>query len=103
MKTKATISGYIGCERIKSLESIIFEISIVPEICAIMTKAKSRKNPPIPVIPKAVSALLRDSALSLLNPIKKNELILVSSQKIKRRRILFDRTTPNIADINISK
>ena len=47
----------------------------------------------------AVSALLRESFLSLLNPMRKNELIEVSSQKINNSNMLSDRTSPSIADI----
>jgi hypothetical protein len=39
----------------------------------------------------------------LLKPIRKKELILVTSQKIKRSKELLDKTSPSMADINRSK
>ncbi|MNI37818.1 hypothetical protein D3C73_919320 [compost metagenome] len=48
----------------------------------------------------AVIALLRESALSLLNPIRKKELIDVNSQNIKSNSMLSESTRPNMADIN---
>lgn len=59
----------------------------------------NKKNPPNPVTAKAVSALLRELSSSLLNPIRKNEVMLVSSQNMKTVIRLSDKTKPNIAPI----
>ncbi|MNL44977.1 hypothetical protein D3C87_1675890 [compost metagenome] len=64
------------------------------------TSPANRKNPPSPVTLRAVSALFLETAWSLLKPIKKNELILVSSQKVNNRKILSESTSPSMADIN---
>src|SRR5690606_29049835 len=103
IKRKPNINGYSSCCMIISRSLIKAEIEYVPAILPINTNPATRKNPPIPVIVSAVNALFLDSACSLLKPIRKNELILVSSQKIKSNSRLSDRTSPNIADMKSNK
>ncbi|GHB29108.1 hypothetical protein GCM10008106_07450 [Mongoliitalea lutea] len=51
----------------------------------------------------AVSADFLDFGSSLLKPMRKNELILVNSQKINKASKLSDRTTPSMEAINMDK
>lgn len=97
------IKGYNGCAKIKSLAFTKSDIVFTPVIVINRIKAASRKKPPNPVMAKAVNALLRDSWLSLLKPIRKKDDILVSSQKINKSRMLSDKTTPSIADMKSNK
>ena len=81
-------------------------ISLMINVSAIFpanTNPAKRKKPPIPVMLSAVNALLRDALLSLLNPIRKKELMLVNSQKTKSVKMLLAKTTPNIALIKRSR
>ena len=54
-------------------------------------------SPPAPVTVRAMRAPCRPSGRCFQNPISKNELSDVSSQKINNNRMLSDVTIPTIA------
>ncbi len=72
----------------------------LPVICESMIKPASMARPPPPVTSSACQAAALADGCSCSNPIKRNEEILVNSQKMNNNNPLSLTTTPSMADIN---
>ena len=100
--TSTRMVSYSGCALITAPDASTCVSSKLPTTCPSSSTPASSASPPAPVIMSARRAPRRASASRRQNPIRRNELRLVSSQKVTSSNRFSASTTPSIAPMNSS-